>query len=548
MALRWWGWGYEEIRYSIEKRPYFLPILQERLGIKPQIVLPIPSPEEIKLPPSRLEPEIGEQISRIVGEENWSSSHQARLFHAVGKSYPELIRIRLKQVDKAPDAVVFPGREEEIFELMDLAARYRLAIIPFGGGTTVVGGVAPSSPEGFYGTLCINLKRMNRLLHLDEKSMTATFEAGIMGPELEKVLNERGFTLGHFPQSFEFSSLGGWIATRSAGQKSTGYGKIEHMVVSLRVVTPVGVVETLAVPASASGPSLKELLVGSEGVYGLITRATMRIHPLPEKIEHLGLIFPSFPEGIEAIREILQKGLRPVTVRLSDPPETEASLALREVKEGLKETFTRLALSFLRRRGYIPGGSLLILGVEGEEKEVERTVKECVRIARRYRGLNLGRGVGESWYKERFLLPYLRDDLITWGVMVDTLETATLWSNLLDLYNRVKEAIARAIEETGSPAFVMCHISHCYPEGASLYYTFLGRQLWGREIEQWWHVKRAATEAIMAGKGTVSHHHSVGLDHKPWIEREHGKIGIEALRSVKNLLDPYGIMNPGKLL
>jgi len=548
MPIRWWGWGYEEIRYPLDKRPYFLPFLQDKLEVKAQPILPIPSPEEIELPPPRLTPEILEKISRIVGGNNISISHYERLSHAFGKSYTDLIRIRLKQVDAAPDAVVFPGEEEEISAILDLASLHRIAIIPFGGGTTVVGGVAPVLPEGFSGSICLDLRRMNRLLNLDEISRTATFEAGIMGPELEKTLNERGFTLGHFPQSFEFSSLGGWIATRSAGQKSTGYGKIEDMVISLRVVTPVGVLDTPSVPASASGPSLKELLIGSEGVLGIITRATLRIHPLPERIEHLGIIFPSFPEGIEAIREMLQKGLRPATVRLSDPSETDASFALREVSHGIKETATRLVLSYLRKRGFIPGGSLLILGAEGEEKEVKRVVKECVSIAKKHGGLNLGRSVGESWYRERFLLPYLRDDLITWGVMVDTLETATLWSNLPKLYNSVREAIVKAIEETGSPAYVMCHISHCYPEGASLYYTFLGRQLWGREIEQWWHVKRAATEAILAGKGTISHHHSVGLDHKPWLEKEHGKAGVEVLRTVKNLLDPCGIMNPGKLL
>ncbi len=547
MSIRWWGWGYEEIRYPLERRPFFLPFLENKLGIKPQPVLPVPSLKEIELPPPRLEPDVLGEIARIVGAENLSISHRERLSHALGKSYVDLIRLRLRQVEAAPDAVVFPGEEEEIAELLDLAARCRLAVIPFGGGTTVVGGVSPLAPEGFAGVLCIDLRRMNRLLHLDETSMTATFEAGIMGPDLERTLNERGFTLGHFPQSFEFSALGGWIATRSAGQKSTGYGKIEDMVISLRMVTPAGILETMPVPASASGPSLKELLVGSEGVFGIITRATLRVRPLPAKVEHIGIIFPSFPEGIEAIREILQKGLRPATVRLSDPPETEASFIMREVSGGLKEFLTRVVLSFLGRRGYLPGGSLLILGVEGEPGEVKRTIKECIRIAKRHGGLNLGRSPGESWLRERFLTPYLRDDLITWGVLVDTLETATLWSNLLNLYSLVREAIIKAIEETGSPAYVMCHISHCYPEGASLYYTFLGRQQWGREIEQWWHVKRAATEAIIAGRGTLSHHHSIGTDHKPWIEKEHGRIGIEVFRAVKSLLDPHGIMNPGKL-
>ncbi|RLC80009.1 MAG: FAD-binding oxidoreductase, partial [Chloroflexi bacterium] len=436
----------------------------------------------------------------------------------------------------------------EIRTLMEFAIRRKVALIPFGGGTTVVGGVEAVTPEGFAGSVCVDMRRLNRLLALDKHSGTATFEAGIRGPELEAILNKEGFTLGHFPQSFEFSSLGGWIATRSAGQKSTGYGKIEDMVLSLRVCTPQGLIETRTVPASASGPSLKEILIGSEGVYGIITQATMRVHPLPEAMEHWGVLFPGFEEGIKALREMLQEGFSPATLRLSDEGETGAYWAMRRVHRGWKGKRDRIVSWYLEKKGYFPGGSLLILGVEGSREEVERMRRGCLDICRRHRGLVIGRGVGEAWYRERFLLPYLRDDMITWGVMVDTLETATVWSNLSPLYQGVKEALIKAIEETGSPAYVMCHISHCYYEGASLYYTFLGRQARGRELEQWQSVKQAATEAILAYGGTLSHHHSVGIDHRPWIREEVGPTGLKILRAVKALLDPQGIMNPGKLL
>ena len=550
MDERWWGWGTLDRSYPLEDRPGFWPFLRERLGLRGDERSPVVDLAQIELPAPRIPPQALDGLRDLVGAENVSISKMNRLTHALGKSYRDLVRLRRGEVENPPDAVVWPREEEQVADLLRLAQQWKLAVIPFGGGTSVVGGVEPTEAEGLEGTISLDLKGLNRVLAVDRVSLTATVQAGILGPELERALNDQGYTLGHFPQSFEFSTLGGWIATRAAGHASTKYGKIEQMVVSLRVVAPVGVIETKAAPASASGPDLKGLLIGSEGVYGVITRATLRIHPLPEVRDYRGLLFRSFGDGVQAVREMMQAELFPATVRLSDAGETRAYMAMRRVPttrmKALKE---RVGTWLLARRGYsLEDGCLMILGLEGDRETVAREREAALAICRAHGGFHLGRSVGRAWHAERFELPYLRDILLDHGVMVDTLETATTWENLESLYARVRDALWEAIEATGVQPWVMAHLSHAYPDGASLYYTFLGRQVPGHEIEQWWAIKRAATDCIMAHGGTLSHHHGVGLDHAPWLEAEHGPEGVRALRALKRALDPEGIMNPGKLL
>jgi alkyldihydroxyacetonephosphate synthase len=550
--LRWWGWGTLDKTYPLENRPAFWPFVQRELGLTGQESFPVPDAASIALRPPRLT--LGElaTLEQIVGVEGVSIEHEARLTHALGKSYRDLVRLRLGQVPNPPDAVVWPqdgASEEQVASILQWAAEQRIAVVPFGGGSSVTGGVETLERPGQRGVLSLDLARMNRLLALDLVSRTATVQAGILGPDLERALNAQGFMLGHFPQSFEFSALGGWIATRSAGQSSTGYGKIEDMVVSLRVVTPAGIVETRVVPASAAGPELKALLIGSEGVFGVITQAVLKIHPLPMARDYRGLLFRSFSDGLAAIREVLQSGLAPAVVRLSDNDETRSSLALREPPTGrgerLKET---LGLRLLARRGHsLETGCLLILGCEGAEEVVRETGRAARAICQAHGAFDLGHGAGRSWLQERFALPYLRDVLLDRGVMTDTLETATTWDKLETLYSSLKAAIASAIETSGVQPWVMAHVSHCYPQGASLYFTFLAKQTPGREIEQWLAIKKAATDCIMQNGGTLSHHHGVGYEHAPWLEAEDTAPGVAALRAVKRSLDPPGIMNPGKL-
>jgi alkyldihydroxyacetonephosphate synthase len=381
------------------------------------------------------------------------------------------------------------------------------------------------------------------VVEVDRTSLTAVLDAGLRGPEAEAALQAQGLTLGHFPQSYEYASIGGYVATRSAGQASTGYGRIDELVLGLRCAAPAGDVDVRALPASAAGPKLRELLVGSEGTLGVITRAAFKVRPAPAAKRYEGWFFRDFAEGAEAFRQLEQQHAAPDVARLSDEHETRMSLALAG-GEGLK---ARAGASYLRLRGY-EGGCLAILGWEGDEDDVARRAARSGAIARRAGGLALGRSPGRAWSRGRFDGPYLRDDLLGLGVMVETLETATQWSGLMALHAAVSEALRDALAARGTPPLVMCHVSHLYPSGASLYFTFLARQQEGAELDQWWAAKEAAGNAIVGQGATITHHHAIGRDHMPWMAAEVGEQGLAVLRAVKAELDPAGIMNPGKLL
>jgi alkyldihydroxyacetonephosphate synthase len=373
--------------------------------------------------------------------------------------------------------------------------------------------------------------------------LTVTLGPGLRGPAAERALASQGVTLGHFPQSFEYSSVGGWVATRSAGQASTGYGKIEEMVAGLRCVSPAGTIDLPALPASAAGPQLRELLVGSEGVFGVISAATLRVRPRPPVRRYEGWMFKSFPEGAEAFRRLEQQGAAPELARLSDEVETALSLQMAEGASASR----RLGLAYMRARGF-SGGCLAILGFEGANATVTRRRATAARVLRSEGGLALGTGPGRAWERQRFATPYLRDALLDNCVMIETLETAAEWSRLMELYGAVTQAIRSSLEARGTPPLVMCHVSHLYPDGASLYFTFMAAQEEGTPLDQWQAAKSAASDAITANGGTITHHHAIGRDHAAWLEREIGELGVEVIRSAKQRLDPGGIMNPGKLL
>jgi len=506
--------------------------------------------DQIRLRESRADGRLLVKLRSIVGETNVTTETRERLVHAMGKGYQDLIRLRRGIVPNPPDAVVYPASEAQVAAILEYASQRDVSVVPFGGGTSVVGGVEAWPREEGGLLLALDMTRMNRVLAIDQVSRTTKAEAGIMGPDLEEKLNHAGYTLGHFPESFEYSTLGGWVAARAAGQKSTKYGKIEHMVEGLRLVSPSGTIATRDVPASAAGPDLRHLLIGSEGIFGVITEVTLRIHRYPDRMEHRGILLRDFSSGMRALREIMQSGVNPPTLRLSDSAETSAFAALlRRPRKTIDRLETRLGMWLMARRGFsLESGSLLIMGLEGTEGEVAEQKRIVLAECREAGAFNLGRGAGETWHRGRFELPYLRDVLLDRGVMVDTLETATTWRNLENLYLRVKEAMEQAIASMGAKPFVMCHVSHAYRDGASLYYTFLAKQIEGREVEQWREVKKASCECILENGGTLSHHHGVGLEHTPWMESEVGRKGKELISAVKSTLDPRGVMNPGKIL
>lgn len=539
--MRFWGWGTDGHDAPLPATAEAL--LAAELGI--DAAAPRRGPvrlEDVTLPASRLTDEARSALAAAVGAGHLREDHATRVLHSAGKSYPDLVRLRAGTVAAAPDAVVYPAGHDEVAAVLAACAAHRLAAVPFGGGTSVVGGVEPLAGDDHAGVVTLDLARLSYVRDVDPRSELATIGAGTTGPEAERLLAAHGLTLGHYPQSFEFSTVGGWVATRSAGQASTGYGRIDDLVVGLRAATPAGDLVALPVPGTAAGPDLRELLVGSEGVLGVITEVTLRVRPRPRAARYEAFSLPDLATGIETLRELEQSGHAPAVSRLSDEEETRLQFSLAGDSAGV-----RLGRAYLAARGRARGCTM-ILGFEGTAAEVADQRARVVPVVRAHGGVLLGTRVGEKWRDGRFHGPYLRDELLSRGVLVDTLETATTWSGLLELYRGVGAALRRSLDARGTPAVVMCHVSHVYPTGASLYFTFLAAQEQGAELEQWHAAKTAAGDAIVAAGGTITHHHAVGRDHAPWLEPEIGTLGVELLRAAKERLDPAGVLNPGKLL
>jgi alkyldihydroxyacetonephosphate synthase len=416
-----------------------------------------------------------------------------------------------------------------VAQLLAMCSQARIAVVTFGGGTSVVGGLAPRR-DGFRAVVALDVGRMEKLLELDRESRTATFEPGLRGPEAEALLAESGYTMGHYPQSFQYASLGGFAAARSSGQASAGYGRFDERVVAVRVATPQGTVEVGRAPKSAAGPDLRQLFLGSEGVFGVITAIRVEVCPFPEARVYEGWRFESFAAGCEAVRRLAQDGALPTVLRLSDEAETAVNLA-RPAQFG---------------DGGGTGGALAITGYEGTAGDVERR-RRGVSSAMRAQAAGPDAAVGAAWFDGRFEGPYLRDALLDAGALVETLETATFWSGTGRLYHAVGEALRSTLTELGTPPVVLCHISHVYPSGASLYFTVGAAQL-DDPVAQWNTAKTAASDAILAAGGSITHHHGVGIDHRDHYAREVGPLATEALLAVKATLDPAGILNPGVLL
>jgi alkyldihydroxyacetonephosphate synthase len=537
--MRWWGWG-EDGQVVAMPEPA-AALLRAELGTDESARRRPVALEEVRLPEPRLPAAARERLVDVVGADHVRDDREARVAHAAGRSYPDLVRLRSGDGSSAPDAVVVPGSAAEVAAVLAACATHRVAAVPFGGGTSVVGGVEPLS-DGFAGAVSIDLRRLDRVLAIDQTSLTATLGAGLTGPQVERALAAEGLTLGHFPQSFEYSTVGGWVATRSAGQASTGFGRIDELVEGLRLVAPAGEVATRPLPASAAGPDLRELLVGSEGVLGVICEATLCVRRAPEARRYEGWWFRSFVEGCEAFRVMEQADAPPDVARISDEEETRFSLAF-ATANGVVE---RLGRAYLRARGR-ESGCVAIVGFEGDAEDVERRRVRTGALLRAGGGAALGRRPGDLWLRNRYAAPYLRDELLDRAVLVDTLETAATWSDLDGVYRAAREALRAALADRGTPPLVMCHVSHLYRSGASLYFTFLARQE-DDALAQWRAAKQAASDAIVAAGGTITHHHAVGRDHARWMRAEVGEMGLALIRAAKERLDPAGVMNPGKLL
>lgn len=521
--MLWSGWGVADRHVPLSDDVRGL--VQQALGITQQDT-PAVDEADVTLPPNRLDDSTLQPLVDVVGAEHVRTDDPTRLRHAAGRSTTDLLRLRAGSIDRAPDAVVLPASHDEVLAVLNACAEAGIAVVPFGGGTSVVGGVDPRT-DGFQGVIAVDVRRLASLVAIDPVAQTATLDAGLKGPEAEALLAAEGWTLGHWPQSFEHASLGGFAATRSAGQASAGYGRFDDMVVAMRVATPAGTLDVGRAPASAAGPDLRQLFLGSEGTLGVITRLTVRVRPRPEQVVDEAWRFPDFATGAAALRRLAQDDI-PVTVaRLSDETET----GVNQLLDGTQPT----------------GGCLAIIAYEGTAERVAVRRQETAAALQAAGGAALGEDAAAGWRDSRFAAPYLRDSLLDAGALVETLETAAWWSSLDATRQAVQRAVSAALADSGAQPMVLCHVSHIYPTGASLYFTVLTAA--GPDpVARWQSVKRAATEAIMTSGATLTHHHAVGADHAPWLAAEDGPLGVDVLRAVKARLDPAGICNPGTLL
>ncbi len=532
-SLKWWGWGAADHRAELSEAA--AAALRSELGVEPGAGSDPVAIENVNLPEPRAVPE---PVSRALAGGELLTNGEARLRRAAGRSYPDLVRLRTGAFEHAPDEDALPADRAEVAAVLAACADAGVAVVPYGGGSSVVGGL-DAVADGHRAVLSLDLNRLRRV-DLDRTSLTATLGPGLRGPEAEAALGELGTTLGHFPQSYEQATIGGYAATRSAGQASSGYGRFDEMVTAIELTAPAGVVRTLETPHTAAGPALRELVLGSEGTLGVITDVTCRVHPETELSRYEGWIAEDFTAGREILRELAQRDEMPDTLRLSDEEETRISLELAGA-DGWRRRALDAYLGLRRRRG----GCLIVCGWEGEREAVRRRRLLAARRLRAGGAAPLGQSAGRSWMRGRFEGPYLRDELLGLGVFVETLETAHTWSRLDELYRAVGGALKRAL---GPRSIVMCHLSHAYADGASLYFTFFAAARAGEEIEQWRAAKTAACEAIVSAGGTITHHHAVGRDHAPYMRAEVGELGLEALRAVKQRLAPAGVLNPGSLL
>ncbi len=517
--LKFWGWGYEGDGLDAGETAKLKGFYQDRFAVEFGDTLP-PAVEDMALAAPRLRPP--DTLSAIFTDEP-----HARLLHSYGKSYPDAVKVFSHDFERAPDLVARPRDEDEILAVLDWATDAGVAVIPFGGGSSVVGGVEPVVGDRFEGTVSLDLKGLNRLIEIDRTSRAARFQAGVLGPDLEAALKPHGLTLRHFPQSFEVSTLGGWIATRSGGHFATLYTHIDDLVESTRSVTPAGVLESRRLPGSGAGPSPDRLMIGSEGALGVITEAWVRLQDRPIHKAGAAVGFAGIEEGAAAIRAVAQAGLYPSNLRLVDANECLAN----GVNDG--------------------GEALLVLAFESADHPVEAWMARALELVQDHGGrLHPDAGAAERWRTAFIRMPYNREILTPSGLIVDTFETAITWDRFSDFHDKVKSATEDAIvEATGEPGLVTCRFTHIYPDGPAPYFTFHAKGRTGFEpealLEQWRHIKTRASDALIEAGGTITHHHAVGRDHMPWYERQRPSLFGEALAAAKRALDPAGILNPG---
>lgn len=538
---KWNGWGWQESGFEPRSDyPHLIPLLEKLLKEPLKPTAPPKPAEQVGVTKSRLSKSLLKEFYKIIPAKRLLMDNSERLFHARGRSLPDLLSLRSGEIDEFPDAVAYPQSNEEVCKILKLAERRQIAVIPFGGGSSVVGGVNAKKAKSHKAILSLNLSKMNRLLSIDPASQTARFQCGIFGPELEDTLNRHGFTLGHFPQSFEFSTLGGWIATRGAGYLSDFYGKIEDMVVSLCVCLPGLLLNTEDSPEISEGPLLSEVFSGSEGTLGVITEASVKIRPLPAAKKYQSFIFSNFSDACRLLQSCCRQNISHSMIRISDPQETRYFQDLKPPALWKK----RLRNFLLKILGY-NSPTLVLVITEG--KDASRNLGKIKRLAKKGKSIRLGAGAVLSWFDSRYKTPYLRDYLLGFGIVSETFESWVSWGQLEALRNGVYELFLRQEARKKKKYVIMAHISHASAQGVCIYFTLLYRFEKNKTISEWAEIKSQVTATILKNGGSVSHHHGLGSDHRAFMEKGARGIKLGILEKLKKNLDPENILNPGKI-
>ena len=527
---RWNGWGDEAT--VVDLPAHGEAFLAELIGSGQKLADATLAEVLVKVPASRL------PAHPLV-----ITAAEDRVRHARGQSLPDWLAMRSGDFGVFPDGVAYPETAAQIRELMSWAAEHNVLLIPYGGGTSVAGHINPQA--GDKPVLCLSLERMSRLLELDEQSQIATFGPGANGPQVESQLRARGYTLGHFPQSWELSTLGGWVVTRSSGQQSLRYGRIEQVFAGGKLETFAGTLEIPTFPASAAGPDLRELVMGSEGRFGIVSEVKVRVTRLAEQERFYAVFFPSWQLALSAIRELTQARVPLSMLRLSNAIETQTQLALAGHPGQIS-----LLEKYLALRGAGVGKCMMTFGVTGNRQQNAASLKQAKRLLKGFGGVFTGTLLGNKWAEGRFRFPYLRHGLWEAGYAVDTLETATDWSNVDNLLNKLEGSLREALHEDGEQVHVFTHLSHVYGEGSSIYtsYVFRPAATYAGTYARWQKLKHAACTTIANNRGTISHQHGVGRDHAPYLAVEKGELGMAALKAMAGHFDPDGRLNPGVLL
>jgi len=546
---KWWGWGAEGIQFSFADKPKFAPFVIDVIGV--DVTKPAPRVAELSsfdIPTTQLSADLRAALVDAIGEEYVVDDDEYRVIHAFGRGVRDLVRVRRGQFGRLPDAVVYPGNEDDVVAVVNAAVAHDAVVIPYGGGSNIVGALE-AVPTETRQVLSIDMGRMNKVVEIDEASGLARIEAGVLGPDMEVQLNAKGWTMGHFPDSFVWSTLGGWIATRSTGMQSDKYGDIADITRGLRMVMDGQVLVLRPLPSSSSGPSVREMVLGSEGRLGIITEAWVNVHRLPPVREIQAYFFPTYDAGLQAMQWITESDAAPSITRVMDANETQFSMANGKKSSRVSHLMTRAIQEVMTRKGWdLNQIALGFVGYEGTAVHVRYEKSLVGKVVSRAGGMSVGKGPGVLYDQKKYDIPYIRDFLLDRGIPADVSETATPWALLKQIHDTTVAAASKAMEKAGVQGFIMCHLSHSYHSGACQYFTFAINDSSEHNMESYDLVKRAIQQSFMDNGGTISHHHGVGEEHSPWLDQDISPAGVFIQRKLFEGVDPDRRFNPGKII